>query len=236
MSFFSKLFSGKQKKSPDVEKKDVVQKTEPRYVVLEDIEGEDEWAASLGIFSYEILDTKENIKLGLRINHEVYNTGAMSHEEEPDFDKNGVSVSVKVVVGDFYEEDDDKKNVFKRSAEVLDKNLQRRATNDDADFALYTQLQEEMKNSATPEQAILLYTLLDAVKSDILTSSSRVTEEYRRTKERERDERKAREQALRFERAQYQKEQRAQELKRKEEKRKAVSDYMQNIRNDFLKK
>lgn len=104
----------------------------------------------------------------------------MEHNDYPNPDKNGVYVSAKVVVGDFYDFPGDKGVMsFLLNAKILDKDIGRIATEDDADFAFYTKLLQEMKNDEKSEQATLLHTLLKVTKSDIITSPGRITEEYR---------------------------------------------------------
>lgn len=234
MLFFSKLFSRKQNSVAQTEKK-------PRYVILNDNdEPENKWIHSKN-GSYRILDTKENMKLGLHINHSVYDAGAMPHEEYPDGDKNGVTVSVEVVVGDFYKFPYDEAVLsFYRSAKVFDKDMDRLATDDDADFTLYTKLQKEIKDSEHPEQAILLHTLLKVIKSDILTSPERVTKEYiEQQKKLKEAEHTAKEEALRAEKEKYQ-----QELLKKAEKQKAdtqqkqakISAYMRDMKKIIWEK
>lgn len=229
MSFFSKLFSRKQNSAAQTEKK-------PRYVILEP---EDEWIHFKN-GSFKILDTKENMELGLHIGHSFYNAAAIPHEEYPDSNKNGADVSVEVVVGGFYKfPHDDEMLSIERFAKVLDKDMGRRATEDDADFALYTELQKE-KDSEHPEEAMLVYTLLKVVKSDILTSPERVTQEYieqqKKLKEAEfaaeEAKRAAKEEALRAEKEKYQ----LAKAKIRQQKQAKISAYMHLMKEDIPEK
>jgi len=234
MSFFSKLFSRK--------KKEVEQTPQPRYIILKDKdeEGNGFIPKSMDNVSYKILDTRENMKLGLVISHDRYNSWEIPHEEYPDSDKNGTDVTIDVTVGDFYSFPNDDNVKFRYYVNVLDKDIKRRANIDDADFALYTKLQEEIKTSKNPERAILLHTLLKVIDSKILTSPSRVTKDYRQQQEiKERAEKIAKEKALKREREIYRQEQ----LKRSEEqkrvtmqKQEKISNYMQKIKTDVFVK
>ena len=234
MPFLSKLFSRK--------KKEVEQKPKPQYIILKD--DDEEYNAfmhnSRDNVSYKILDTKENMKLGLRISHDRYNSWQIPHEEYPDSDKDGMDVTVDVILGDFYKFPGDDNVEFRYYVKVLDKDIKRWANIDDADFALYTKLQQEMKTGENPEQAILLYTLLKVVDSKILTSPSRVTEEYRHQQEiKEKAEKEAKEQALKAEREKYQQSQLEIKERQKinsQQKQKRISKYMHNIKNERLEK
>lgn len=229
MSFFSKLFSRKKKE-------------EPRYIILKDKdeEGNGFIPKSKDNVSYKILDTRENMKLGLVISHGRYNSWEIPHEDYPDSDKNGTNVTIDVTVGDFYSFPNDDNVKFRYRVNVLDKDIKRRANIDDADFALYTKLQEEIKTSKNPERAILLHTLLKVIDSKILTSPSRVTKDYRQQQEiKERAEKIAKEKALKKEREIY----RQEELKRSEEqkrvtmqKQEKIFNYMQKIKTDVFVK
>lgn len=234
MSFFSKLFSRK--------KKEVEQTPQPRYIILKDKdeEGNGFIPKSMDNVSYKILDTRENMKLGLHINHYDYNASGMTPSDYYNENKKGSYVEIELVIGDFYHSIDDKDSInYRMSAKALDKDIGRIASKDDADFAFYTKLQEELK-SKNNTQAILMHTLLKVVKSNILTSPSRVTEEYRHQQEiKEKAEKIAKEKALKTEREIYRQEQ----LKRSEEqkrvtmqKQEKISNYMQKIKTDVFVK
>lgn len=231
MSFFSKLFSRKKEE----------QKPQPRYVILNDRHKNDEsMPLSRGDGSYRILDTKENMKLGLHICHYNYDASQIPHEEYPDANKNGSRLQIDVVLGDFsYFPGDDNIN-FCYYDEVLDKDIKRRANKDDVDFAFYTRLQKEIETSEHPEQALLLHTLLKVINSEILTSPSRVTEEYRQQQKIKKEaERAKKEKALKIEREKYQQEQLriAEERKLESQQKKAkISQYLYNMRNSILEK
>lgn len=233
MFFLSKLFSRKKEKEE--------QKPQPRYIILNDhISDGEAMPKPKANASYNILDTKENMKLGLWISHERYNSWQIPHEDYPDRDKNGADVTVDVILGDFYKFPGDDNVAFRYYAKVLDKDINRHANNDDADFALYTQLQNEIKTGEHPEQAILLHTLLKVVDSDILTSPGRVTETYRQQQKiKEKAEKEEKERALRLEKEKYQQEQlkiaEKQKLK-SQQKQEKISQYLYNMRNGILEK
>lgn len=226
MSFLAKLFSYKAKNESV---KENTQTAKPRYVVLKNKDDEDDIPSTS--ISYRILDTKENMKLGLTVSHDIYDSGCVEHNDCPNPDKNGVYVRAEVVVGDFYEFPGDEGVMsFTRNAKALDKDLKRTANNDDADFALYTSIQNEINGGKHREQAVLLHTLLKVVKSDILSSPNRVTEEYR-------EQQKAQKQAemaekyknLQEEKRKYQKEQVRNASKHElkiMKKRARISDYL----------
>lgn len=224
MSFFSKLFSRKNKPAEAAE-----QQNKPRYVIL----------SERGRQPYKILDTEENMKLGFHVYHSEYDAKTLPHEEYPDENLNGVSVSVDVVIGDFdLYSNDDSLIKFRRSAKVLDRDIKRKATVDDADFALYTMLQNELKSQEPSKKAVLIYNLLKVVKSDILTSPERATEEYRQQQKQKEDAVKlAKEKELQAQSKIYKQVQQEIAEKQKLEARKkqeAVSAYMNNIKASDL--
>ena len=234
MSFFSKLFSRK--------KKEVEQTPQPRYIILKDKdeEGNGFIPKSMDNVSYKILDTKENMKLGLHINHYDYNACGITSSDYYDENKKGSYVEIELVIGDFYYSIDDKDSInYRMSAKALDKDIGRIASKDDADFAFYKKLQEVIK-SKNNTQAILMHTLLKVVKSDILTSPNRVTEDYReQQKQKEKAEKIAKEKSLQAQREIY----RQKQLKTKEEqkqvtlqKQEQISAYMQKIKADVFVK
>lgn len=187
MGFWAKLHDSFWEKFYDFFKNDADRnKGKSRYTVLGDPA---EWVYfGEKRTSYKIMDNKENVKLGLHIGHAVYDAGDIPHEEYPDGNLNGVTTSVGVTVGDFYKFPFDKGVTnFSRSATVYDKNLKGNviATDADADFALYTQLMEEISRGGNNEQAVLMYALLKEAKSDILISSSRVAEQKKKQEEKE---------------------------------------------------
>lgn len=240
MSFFSKLFSRKKEKvKTNVQSNYAIAR--PQYVILRDRDEDDEFASKSKEFSsYKILDTKENMKLGLHINHYDYNASGMTPSDYYNENKKGSYVEIELVIGDFYHSIDDKDSInYRISAKALDKDIGRIASKDDADFAFYTKLQEELK-SKNNAQAILMHTLLKVVKSNILTSPSRVTEEYREQQTQKNEAEKiAKERALKTQREIYRQEQ----LKIAEEqkqvtlqKQEKISTYMQKIKADILVK
>ena len=129
-----------------------------------------------------IYDTQEHMCLGLRIKHRVYDAGCIAHEESPNGDLNGVTTFVELVIGAYSTspyKDEEGVVSFCLSGEALDKNYKNRlATEDDADFIVYTKLQKLMQSKGDGEKAQLMHTLLKLVDSNILTSAERISDEY----------------------------------------------------------
>ena len=169
MSFLFKIF--KKNKQP-----------QPRYEVKRDSKrpGIDD--------TYRITDTKENLKFELEIFHETYDSGCIERAEEPDGKNNSVRTYVGLTIGsDYPGPNKDKYPVITRSVRIYDTQWQKAGykhlpTYDDTDFAILNKIKAEMAdNTDTKRQqhAFLLYTMLKAVDSDILTSETRISEEYK---------------------------------------------------------
>jgi hypothetical protein len=219
MNWFAGLFHKKKIETP-----------KPRYQILEG-----------NSTSAYILDTKEDMKLGLQIEHSTYDAGAISHEDYPDGDKNGCTTHLTVVIGDRYpSHGTDAAPYFNWSAEVRDNTLDRLANYDDTDFKMLKMLQAQMADSSDEkgqQTAYLALTLLKVVKSPILTAEERVTEEYRAAqKAKEQAEKKAKAKKAQKEQEAYRKA-REEEAKRKQqeiEKRQTKEkNYMQTLLDEL---
>ena len=230
MSFFSKWFSKKQSETPmSAPKQPEASKQALRYQILEQDSG-----------SYHILDTKENIKLGLHISRSTYDAGTIPHEDYPDENKNGCTTYIDGVIGDYlipfpYEQTPH----FTMRAEVRDNSLDRLANYDDTDFKMLNLLQTQMADASNPlqqQQAYLTYTLLKVVDSQILTSGERVTEEYRAEQKAKKQAKLAQEAKERQERQEaYRKAEEArihQEKMQMQKKKSQADNYLKKILNE----